>query len=397
MTENFHPRRSVFLLGSLSAFGALSIDMYLPSLPTLQQHFQVNQFAIQLTLAAFFLGFSGGQAILGPISDRFGRRAPLLLALALYVLASLACAMAPSAVWLSFFRLLQGIGACSGPVIGRALVRDLFPPQDASHVFARMILVMGVAPIFAPLLGGYLLLWSGWQAIFVLLAVLGLLSLLSSALLLPSGHRGDPAHSLHLYAIVSRFWILLRDPQFRPYAIILAASFSGMFAYIAGSPFVFIDLHKVPAHDFGWIFGLNALGLILLSQFNRFLHRRYSPHVLLRTALFIQFCAAAFLLFASLVPQTGLAGLIVPLFFYVASIGLVSPNSSALAMQEQGKQAGTASALLGSLQFASAAVAAMGVGLIDIPSAVPMALVILFCATIAAFTGLTLRSAPRVA
>ncbi len=150
VTSALHSRRTIFLLGSLSAFGALSIDMYLPSLPTLQQHFQVHQLSIQLTLAAFFLGFSAGQAILGPISDRFGRRIPLLVALTLYVGASIACAVAPSALWLAIFRLLQGIGACSGPVIGRALVRDLFPPQDATHIFSRMILVMGVAPIFAP-------------------------------------------------------------------------------------------------------------------------------------------------------------------------------------------------------------------------------------------------------
>ncbi|MEY2342068.1 MFS transporter [Acidithiobacillus sp. IBUN Pt1247-S3] len=250
---------------------------------------------------------------------------------------------------------------------------------------------MGVAPIFAPLLGGYLLLWFGWQAIFALLAALGFLSLIASASFLPAGHLGDPDHSLHIFAIFSRFSNLLRDHSFRPYAIILAASFSGMFAYIAGSPFVFIDLHKVPADDFGWIFGFNALGLIALSQLNRVLHRHYPARSLLRAALLIQFVAALLLVLASLVPDSGLAGLIVPLFIYVASIGLVSPNSTALAMSGQGKQAGTASALLGSLQFASAAIAAMGVGLITIPSAMPMALVILLCATIAVFAGLSLR------
>lgn len=390
VTSALHSRRTIFLLGSLSAFGALSIDMYLPSLPTLQQHFQVHQLSIQLTLAAFFLGFSGGQAILGPISDRFGRRIPLLVALTLYVGASIACAVAPSALWLAIFRLLQGIGACSGPVIGRALVRDLFPPQDATHIFSRMILVMGVAPIFAPLIGGYLLVFFGWQAIFVLLALLGAMSLGASALLLPAGHSGDPSHSLHIFAIFSRFRDLLRDPNFRPYAIILAASFSGMFAYIAGSPFIFIQLHKVPADDFGWIFGFNALGLIALSQFNRFLHRQFSARTILRFALWMQGVAAALLFLASLLPETGLAGLLIPLFLYVACIGLVSPNSTALAMHQQGQQAGTASALLGSLQFASAAIAAIGVGLVSIPSAVPMSVVILFCAMVAVLTGRTL-------
>jgi DHA1 family bicyclomycin/chloramphenicol resistance-like MFS transporter len=389
LTASLHPRRSIFLLGSLSAFGALSIDMYLPSLPTLQQQFHTHALAIQLSLAAFFLGFSGGQALLGPVSDRFGRRWPLLLALTLYIAASLACALAPSATWLAIFRLLQGIGACSGPVIGRALVRDLFPPEETAHIFARMILVMGVAPIFAPLLGGYLLLFFGWQSIFLLLAAFGALSLLASATLLPPGHRGDPTHSLHIVAIFTRFTALLRDTRFRSYAIILAASFSGMFAYIAGSPFVFIDLHHIPADVFGWIFGGNALGLIILSQINRRLHRRYAPRTLLRIALLVQFVAAVLLVAASLIPASGLAGLLIPLFFYVASIGLVSPNSMALAMNSQNKQAGTASALLGSLQFASAAVAAMGVGLIAIPSAVPMALVILVCALIAG--GMALR------
>ncbi|MEJ2633471.1 MAG: Bcr/CflA family multidrug efflux MFS transporter [Acidihalobacter sp.] len=395
---DFSRNRIILILGALSAFGALSIDMYLPSLPTLQHEFAATQLETQLTLAGFFIGFALGQAFFGPIADRFGRKPPLIIGLALYVLSSAACALAPSIDALVLMRFLQGIGACSGVVIARAIVRDLFPPQETPHIFASLMLVMGVAPVLAPLAGGYLLALAGWQSIFWTLTAIGAAILTASAIALPESHRPGPDNSLALGHVLSRYWALLRERRYLGFTLMTGISFAGLFAYISGSPFVFIELYHIPAHNFGWIFGLNALGLIGASQLNRPLHRRIDTLRLLRIAITVQALAGLALLLTGATGLGGMIGVMIPLFVYVASIGLIAPNATALAMAPHARNAGSASALMGSLQFTIASLAAVAVGSIQAHSALPMGAVIGTCGVLALLVlTLMIKRAPAAA
>lgn len=378
-----HKKRLIFILGMLSAFGPMSIDMYLPSLPTLSRFFSASHLAVQLTLASFFVGLSLGQLFFGTLSDRFGRRGPLLLGLTLYVLTSAGCALAPSIGTLIVLRFVQGLGACAGIVISRAVVRDRFPPQEAPHIFAAMILVMGLAPIIAPLVGGYLLVWWGWQSIFWLLTLFGIGILLLVYLGLAESHEPTAEHSLAIVQVLRRYRTLLQDKRFMAFSVVYALCYAGMFAYIAGSPFVFIDLYRVPASSFGWIFGANALGLVLMAQLNRLLHRRHNAESILQTIVWMQSLAALLLLISALTPGIGMFAILLPLFVYVASIGLVGPNATALAMAEQGRHAGSASALLGAMQFTAASLAAIVIGSMTVHSALALGITILGCASFA--------------
>jgi len=369
------------ILGSLTAFAPLSIDMYLPSMPTLEKTFAASTAAVQFTLSTFFFGFALGQSIFGPLTDRFGRKPPLYLSLSLFVISSLGCAWSHSITILAIWRFVQAIGACAGGVVARAMVRDLFPPYETLRIFATLMLVMGVAPMLAPLLGGYILTWLGWEAIFVTLAGLGVVCLVAVILRLPETKGGNRDTSLHIVDIARGYGALLKDRIFVGNALAGAMSTSGMFAYIATSPFVFITLYNVPADQYGWIFGINAMGLILGSQLNgRVFHRlNFHPKKVHRAASSVQ-CVVSFFMLASACSGTGgIFGLIVPLFLYIACNGLIYPNSTSQAMAPHGNVAGAASALLGTIQFGLAALTTTLITAIPQTTAVPMALTILIC------------------
>ncbi|HWA45468.1 MAG TPA: Bcr/CflA family multidrug efflux MFS transporter [Hypericibacter adhaerens] len=372
----------VIILGALTAFAPLAIDMYLPSLPTLERAFAASTAEVQRTLASFFLGFALGQALYGPAADRFGRKPPLYAGLALFALASLACALAQSVEALTALRFFQAVGACSGAVIARAMVRDLFEPQETARIYSALMLVMGVAPILAPLLGGYLLLWFGWEAIFGLLTALALLSLAAVAFRLPETHDKAHIRPLALGDVLARYAGLLADRHFMGYALSGGMNAAGMFAYIAGSPFVFIELYRVAPEHYGWIFGSNAAGLILASQINGRIVHRFGADRILRFGNLLQTVAAWALVATAATGGGGLLGIAIPLFVYVGCVGIVSPNAIALAMAPQGAQAGSASALVGTLQFSIAALAATAVGAIHQTSALPMAIIIAICGTL---------------
>jgi DHA1 family bicyclomycin/chloramphenicol resistance-like MFS transporter len=372
----------IVILGALTAFAPMAIDMYLPSMPTLERAFEASTAEVQRTLAAFFLGFALGQALYGPVADRFGRKPPLYAGLMLFGLASAACALAPSVGALSLLRFFQAIGACSGVVIARAMVRDLFAPQETARVYSALMLVMGVAPILAPLVGGYLLLWSGWRAIFWLVAAFALVSLVAVAFRLPETHDRARAHPLSLRAVTARYAGLLVDRHYMGYALAGGMNTAGMFAYIAGSPFVFIELYHVPAEHFGWIFGTNAAGLIFAAQVNGRIVHRYGADRILRFGNLLQTIAGLVLLMTAATGLGGFWGIAIPLFVYIGCVGIVSPNALAMAMAPQGAQAGSASAMVGVLQFSIAAIAATAVGAIHQESALPMALIIAVCGTL---------------
>lgn len=369
----------ILILGALTAFGPLAVDMYLPALPTLELDLGVTAAEVQWTLAAAFLGFALGQGFYGPLADRFGRRPPLVAGLLLFLAASAACALAPSIELLIAARFVQAVGACAGGVIARAMVRDLFEVRDTARVFSALMLVMGAAPVLAPLLGGQLLAWSGWRAIFWVLAGFGALCLVAALARLPESHGGNSGSPLRLRSVVLVYGRLLADRRFLAPALAIGFGTGGLFSYIAGSPHVVIVLHGVPAEHFGWFFGTNAAGLIALSVLNGRLVARVGPTRLLRIGLAVQAGAGVALLAAAATGVGGLWGLAVPLFGYVSAMGLASPNAGALAMASHGAQAGSASALLGLIQWGTGALAAAAMGAAQDGTALPMAATVAIC------------------
>ena len=377
-----HPRL-ILILGALSAFGPLAIDFYLPSFPTLARVFVTDVEHVQLTLAAYFAGLALGQLAYGPLADRYGRRGPLLFGVSLFVLASVACALATSLEALIAARFVQALGGCAGMVVSRAVVRDLCDPVNAAKVFSQLMLVMGVAPILAPLAGGLLLAQFGWASIFVCLAAFGALAALGVALWLPETlSRSAPRPPLR--GTLGRYLGLLRDREFLAYGLSGGVAMAGMFAYIAGSPFVFIELYGVPAEHYGWLFGSNAAGFILAAQVNARLMRYAGPGFWLRRIVWLYCASDIALLAVALFEPVALWPLLIPLFIGTAALGCIIPNASACSMAKQGHHAGSASALMGSLGFCVAAGASALVGVLHDGSAVPMALVISLCGLTAA-------------
>ena len=367
------------MLGSLTALGPLSIDMYLPSFQAIARDLVASPAQVQLTLAVFFVALGIGQAFYGPISDRFGRRRPLCFGLGLYVLASAGCASARSIEALVAWRFAQALGGCAGMVIARAVVRDRFDEREAARFFSLLMLVTGLAPILAPSIGGQILAFVSWRAIFWTLAGFALVGFVAATFVLPESlpperrTEGGVATALRVYAR------LLRDRAFMRYALSGALVISGMFAYIFGSPFVFMQIYGVRPERFGWIFGFIALGLISSSQLNRVLLARVAGARILSHALVVTAAAGVILLVVAWTGARGLAGLLGPLFIYIASLGFVLPNVIATALGPQGRNAGTASALLGTLQFGAGAIVGTLLGALGDGTAVPMAALIATC------------------
>ncbi|AZD20053.1 Multidrug resistance transporter, Bcr/CflA family [Pseudomonas chlororaphis subsp. aurantiaca] len=370
--------RTILILGALSAFGPLAIDFYLPAFPAMALAFGTDEKHVQLTLAAYFLGLSIGQLAYGPVADRFGRRIPLLAGVGLFTLASLACAYAPNLEWLIGARFVQALGGCAGMVISRAVVSDKCDAVGSAKVFSQLMLVMGLAPILAPMLGGLLVNLYGWQSIFIMLTLFSALAGLAVALGLP---ESLPAHVPRqpLSGALRQYGRLLADRVFLGHALTGGIAIAGMFAYIAGSPFVFIKLYGVPAEHFGWFFGINAGGFILVAQINARLLAKRGPAFLLARTVWIYLLGGLALLAVSSLHPEQLWPLLLPLFICIASLGCILPNASACAMNGQGARAGSASAMLGCLQFSVAAGAAALVGVLHDGSAVPMATVISLC------------------
>lgn len=370
---------TIVLLASLVSIAPFAIDTYLPALPNLASAFHDSPAAAQRTLTTFFLGFAFGQSIVGPLTDRFGRKRPLYFGLGLFVTASFACSFAPDLTTLAVLRLFQAFGACCGGVVSRAVVRDLFEEQEGAHVLSRMLLVMGLAPLLAPIVGGYLLVWFGWRSIFWFLGAIGAAILLLAHIRLSETHDAANVRTLHLGRIFADYAHLLTQRHFLGYGLGAGISSAGLFAYITGSPHVYIDLFHVRPEHFGYYFGLNALGLVIASQGNAWLIRYYPLPRLLFFAQTIQATGGAVLLFDAVTGFGGLWGIVIPLFFYVPLNGAVMPPATALAMQPHRARAGLASALVGTLQFGMSAIASLVVGMLGGHSPVPMALVVAGC------------------
>lgn len=375
----------VLLIGALSAFAPLSVDMYLPGLPAIATDLGASPAEVQLTLTACLLGLAFGQLIAGPLSDTYGRRRPLLGGLALYTVASLLCAVAPSIWVLVGLRVAQGFGGAAGIVISRAVVRDHVAGSAAARFFALTMLVNGLAPILAPVIGGQLLLVTAWQGVFVVLGAIGALLFLFAATRLRESLPPERRRSGRVADVAHSYRGLLGDRVFMGYVLSAALAFAAMFSYISASPFVIEDLFGQSPQMFSLFFACNALGIVVTSQVSGMLVGRVAPTRIMTTGLLIAATGGALLVVAA-VAGLGLAGILVGFFLVVASYGLVAPNAAALALADQPHQAGSASALLGASQFLVGAVAAPLVGLGGVTSPVPMALVIAGCTWLALAT-----------
>lgn len=343
--------RNALILGSLSAFAPLSIDMYLPALPRMAHDLHSADSTLQLTLTAFIVGLAVGQLVLGPISDVVGRRRPLLAGLALYALSSVLCALSPSVGLLIAARLLQALGAAAGIVIARAIVRDLYSGKEMTKFFSLLMLVSGVGPVLAPVIGGQVLRVTSWRGVFVVLAVFSALLLLATVLAMPESLPPGQRSPGRLGATLHTYRRLLADRSFTGYALAGALMFAGLFAYISASSFVLQNVYALSPQEFSLVFGGNGVGIVLAGQLNGWLVSRFRERVLLAAGL-IASAAGGLGVLAAAVFALPLPALLVPLLVLVASIGMVMPNASSLALAEHPSTAGAASALLGVLQFA---------------------------------------------
>lgn len=392
------PRRLtlILILGSLAALGPLSIDMYLPAFPDMSRSFDASASLIQLSLTACMLGMALGQLIVGPLSDVRGRKRPLMFALLAYLLASLACAMAPTIEVLIALRFIQGAAGASGIVISRAIVRDLFDGPELTRFFAALSLVNGTAPILAPVIGGQLLRFGDWHFVFYLLAILSTMMLLAVALRLPETLPLDRRVEGNLTTTLKTFGRLLTDRVFIGYAFAQAFVMGAMFAYISGSPFVLQNIYGASPQQFSFLFGLNGIGIILAAQIAGRLAGRVDSERLMRISLTIV-ASASILLFLALTLTDQLIFVMIPLFFVVSSVGLISTLGFTLAMQNYGATAGSASALLGLLPMLVGSLVSPLVGIMGEQSAVPMGIIImtLDCLALILYYGLIVRRPNR--
>lgn len=341
----------IFTLGVINAIGGLSINMYLPGLTNIAQTLGTSAAMVQLTLASFFVGFAIGQLIYGPVSDRYGRKPLLQAGLGIFVLASLGCMLATDIHMLIALRFLQGLGACAGIVISRATVRDRLDTTASSRAYSIMMLISGVAPVLAPIAGSLMLEVTGWQGIFALLAGGGLLCIGFVQLAVSESVDRTKAAPLRIAGAAHTYALLLKDRQFLQYALCGGFIHAGVFAYVAASPALIINVFDVTPQFYGAVFGVNALAMIVVAQVNVRLVNRYPLILLLhRTTVFM---AGSLVLLSCLhfLTEAKLPCLLLAFFIYVGAFGISAPNSVALALENQKVHAGSASALLGALHF----------------------------------------------
>jgi MFS transporter, DHA1 family, multidrug resistance protein len=367
--------RMLAVLGALSAFGPLSMDMYLPSTPAIAADLHTGQALVQFTLSGCVAGLAAGQLVAGPLSDRLGRRRPLLAGLVAFVLLSAACAAAPDVAVLIVLRFGQGMAGAAGIVLSTAIVRDLYDARDTARILASLTLVSGLAPVLAPLAGAQLLRVTGWRGVFGVLAGIGL-ALLAGGWSLPETLPPARRSPGRLGGTLAASLRLLRDREFAGNAAVVTLSMTALLTYISSVPFIVEDFYRRSPQVFSLVFAANALGLMAVGQASAALVRRVAPAVLLRAALAGQAVGAAGLIMAAALGHPPMLVLLLPMSVVVAAVGMVRPNGMALALAGQAAVAGTASAFLGAMQFMSGAVIAPLGGAGGRGQAAPAALVI---------------------
>lgn len=380
--EQRHRTVLILILGALSALGPLSIDMYLPGFPAMATDLQTSVDQVTYSLSSFFIGISIGQLICGPLLDRYGRKRPLVVGLVVYILASVGCALSPTVEILIGFRLLQALGCCVAMVAPRAITRDVFPLSESVRVFSLLILILGVSPILAPTVGSYLIASFGWQAVFITTAAIGLLLLGAVHFKLKESQPADPSVSLKAGPILSSFGTVLKHPQFFTYGCAGSIVSAGLFAYLSGSPFVFMNIYGLSEKQYGWIFGLIAAGLITCSQLNNLLVKRFSSESIVKTVMLVQASAGILFCAGTVMGILDVYTTIFLIFIFLSCQGFSFPNSAALSMAPFSKEAGSASALMGALQMGFGSIASAMVGAMNDGTQLPMASIMTGCAVI---------------
>jgi DHA1 family bicyclomycin/chloramphenicol resistance-like MFS transporter len=375
----------IIVLGALTALGPFTIDLYLPAFPVMQNELDVTASVIQLTLTATTIGFALGQLVIGPWSDRVGRRLPLIIATAVHVIASFGVAFAPTIEVLTAFRIMQGIGTAGGSVVAIAMVRDLFGGQPLVRMLSRLALVSGLAPILAPVIGSQLLLWLDWRGIFVFLAAYGIVVLTAASFFIVETFPAARRAGVERPTIGQRYKSLFRDRIFVGAAIMGGMTFSGLFSYLSSSSFIFQDVYGLDAQQYGLLFAVNSLGVVAGVQTSSRLVRRIGPQWILAgsTALLLVSALTIVLLDAL---DAGLIGILIPLWFFILGCGLSFPCVQVIALAEHGAEAGTAASLLGAVNFGLAGIISPIVGLLGVATANPMGVVMAATAIVSILT-----------
>jgi DHA1 family bicyclomycin/chloramphenicol resistance-like MFS transporter len=373
----------ILILGLLTALSPFSIDMYLPGFPAIAKALHTTTAEVARSLSSFFIGLAFGQLLYGPLMDRFGRKKPLYFGLALYIVVSVGCFSATSINTLIILRFMQAIGACAAGVAAMAMVRDIFPVKDNAKVFALLVLVLGASPMIAPTVGSYLTAAFGWQSVFIMLLSIAALILIAVIFALPESYKADTSYSLKPLPIIKSFLSVLTVPQFYTYAITSSLAFAGLFAYVAGSPAVFMEYFHVNGKVYGWIFAFLSIAFIGSSQLNNVLLKYFRSERIVIVALIGQAIVAVFYLIESYNGWFGLSGTLAMIFLILCGVGIINPNASALSLAPFSKNAGTASSLMGAMQLGIGAFATYSVSLFTTISPFSMAVIISISSVIA--------------
>ncbi len=374
----------ILILGSLTALGPFSIDMYLPGFSGIAKDLHTTVAKVSMSLSSYFIGISAGQLLYGPLLDRFGRKKPLFIGLLVYILASLGCVYVADIDSFILLRFVQAIGSCAATVASVAMVRDLFPVKDIPKVFSLLMLVLGLSPMLAPTIGGYVTEDYGWHTVFFILMCMGIAILIAAMVGLPNSYKPDTSISLKPKPILANFLKVLKEPQFFTYAFTGSIAFSGLFTYVAASPIIFMDIYHVDAKTYGWIFAFMSVSFIGSSQLNSVLLKKFSSEQMIFGALITQSVIAIVFLILSLNNLLGLYQTITMLFLFLGCLGISNPNTAGLTMAPFAKNAGSASALMGAIQLGLGALASFAVGVFVKDSVAPMVL-IMTVTTIIAF------------
>ncbi|MBO9592809.1 MAG: multidrug effflux MFS transporter [Niabella sp.] len=366
----------IAILGLLTAIGPFSIDMYLPGFPAMAKDLHTSINTIAYSLSSFFIGLCVGQLISGPLLDRYGRKRPLIIGLVLYIAASIGCVLVRTPEALIALRFIQALGCCVSMVAPRAITRDLFPLEDNAKVLSLLILLLGVSPILAPTFGSYVVAYYKWQDVFIILALIAAATLAAVIFRFKESKAPDTSVSLKPRPILNAFGGVLKNPQFFTYAFAGGVSFAGLFAYLSGSPFLFMEYFGVSKTAYGTIFAIIAAGLIGSSQLNAVLLKKYSSEQLVTASILLQTIIGFVLLAGITTGILGLYGTIAVIFLLFCTLGISSPNTAALSILPFSKEAGSASALLGALQMGLGALAAALTGVFDNKTPAPLAIII---------------------
>jgi DHA1 family bicyclomycin/chloramphenicol resistance-like MFS transporter len=367
-------RKLAWTLGGMSVFGPLAIDMYLPAFPTIAEELDTSLGMVQITLAVFLLGLAVGQILWGTLSDRVGRRLPLLAGCILFSTMAVICATTQTIAILIAARFLMGLGGSAGVVVSRAIVRDLFEENEAAKFYSMMMIIGGIGPIVSPFLGSLLLTHFDWRAIFWTITAFGSLCVLAVLGIIPETLAAKNRVRGHVVDVFLGYGRILGDRRFLAPALTIGCTSGILFTYIANSPFIFIELFKVPAAYFGFLFATNSIGLYIGGQSNRWLLRRFSSEQLLSKGLWINVAASTVLVGCAVTEIGGLPLFFAVLFVCLTTLGIIFPNATAIAMQPFAAKAGSASALLGIFQFLLGAAGGALVGILQCGTAIPMAL-----------------------